>query len=525
MSASSRLAASLRSRALAVLTAIALALSLGVSLPASGGVLAADAAAPGGRLVVVWKSDAAAAQGPRVRVSRIERIAQRISVVIAPTGQSGTLAAALRADPAVVSVVPDVVVSIDAWPSTDGTPNDPYYGGFQADLARTRMPEAWSITTGSRSTIVAVLDTGFTPHSDFDSSAIVHPRNVIAGTTNVTDGHGHGTHVTGTIAARANNGAGIAGIAPNVSLMPVKVLGDNGSGLMSHALMGVDWARTHGASVINLSLGAHMTPTQAAPFRSVFDEAISAGVVIVAAAGNDGSNNVSDVYPAAFPGVLAVGSTTNSDARAGYSNAGPHNFISAPGSSILSLDNDGQHYVSMSGTSMATPHVVGAVALLRSRYPAMTVGRVAEILCVSAVDLGASGRDDVFGCGRLDVYAALTRAGLNSRTPTVRSRGPTVSSQGPVAGTSNASRKAAVTVVFSENVKGVSTKTIWIVNTKTGAKVKATATYRASNRTATLRPSVAMTGRTRYMVVIGNGITDMTGDKLGTRSWVFTTSR
>lgn len=511
----------MRSRILAVLASLALALSLSVSLPASGSVLAADAAAPGGRLIVVWKSDVAARQGPVVRVSRIETIAPRMSVVTAPAGEAGTLAATLRADPRIASVVPDAIISIDAWPADGSPPNDPEYGPLQDDLDIIRMPLAWSLTTGSPSTIVAVLDTGFSPHLDFDPSAIIDPRNVIVDSDDVADGHGHGTHVSGTIAATANNGAGVAGIAPDVSIMPIKVLNDSGSGLTSNMVKGVNWARIHEADVINLSLGGPLSQAQANAIQPVFDAALDAGVVIVAATGNDGDDNVSNFYPAAFPRVLAVGSTTNSDTRASYSNAGPHNFISAPGSFTRSLDNDGHSYVSMSGTSMATPHVAGAVALLRSRKPTISVAKVAESLCASAVDLGVPGRDDVFGCGRLDVYGALTYRA----PPTVRSRGPSVNIMGPLAGTSSVSRQAAVTVVFSENVKGVSTKTLWLVNTKSGARVKAVVTYRASNRTATLKASAALVGRTRYRVVIGSGITDMIGDRLGTSSWFFTTAR
>jgi subtilisin family serine protease len=397
----------IRSRLLALLVGIALAVPFAVSSPASGPVLAADAAAPGGRLIVVWKSDAAQVRGLRTRVVGMERVARRISLVTAPAGRAGRLAATLRADPGVASVVPDAVVSIDAWPSDGSAPNDEFYDDFQNDLDVIRMREAWRLTTGSTSIVVAVLDTGFTAHTDFDSSAVVHPRNAIDGNSNVADGNGHGTHVAGTIAARANNGAGIAGVAPNVSLMPVKVLDNTGNGSLAVIATGVDWARTHGASVINLSLGGYLTSGQASAVRPVFDAAINAGIVIVAAAGNDGADHVSNFYPAAYPRVLAVGSTTNTDARSSFSNAGPPNFISAPGNTIRSLRNDGSGYVSMSGTSMSTPHVVGAVALIRSLHPSLSVASVANALCVTSVDLGSPGRDEVFGCGRLDVFAAL----------------------------------------------------------------------------------------------------------------------
>jgi subtilisin family serine protease len=615
----------LRPRLLAVLAALAVALPLGVGLPASSPVRAADSAAPGGRLVVVWRSDAAKLRGPRVHVARMQSIARRLSVVIAPAGQSGMLAAALRADPGVASVVPDAVASIDAWPSDGSSPSDTYFAGYQADLVATGVLQAWTLTTGARSTVVAVLDTGFTAHADFDSSAIVSPRNIIAGTDDVTDDHGHGTHVTGTIAATANNGAGVAGVAPGVSLMPVKVLNQFGSGFFSNILLGVEWARSHGASVINLSLGGHLTPEQGAAYQPTIDSAIAAGVVVIAATGNGGLDHVDDFYPAAFHGVVAVGSTDNDDTRAPYSNAGSVNAISAPGSSILSLDNDGQGYLFMSGTSMATPHVTGAVALLRTLHPDETVGQVTDTLCLSSVDLGAPGRDDVFGCGRLDVFAALILAvpaihePVPTPTPTLTpdptptltltpdptptptpdptptptpdptatptpdptptpspeptanpvpdptptptaeptampepidsplptpmatatptptpapsiaplrdTTAPRLKSRTPGVNATGISRNAVVRIVFSEGVRGVSTKTIWLVNIRTGARVKTTVSHLAASRTATLRVTGTMPGLTRYKVVIGKGIADAAGNRLAIGYWAFKTRR
>jgi serine protease len=532
----------MRSRAIALLAALTLALPLGGSLPGSSAILAADSAAPGGRLVVVWKSDAAKLRGPRTSVAHMKSVARLISVVTARPGQSGDVAATLRADPGVASVVPDALVSVDAWPADGGQPSDPYYATYQADLARIGMPQAWTLTTGTRSTVVAVLDTGLHAHVDFDASAIVSPKNMITGTNDVTDRQGHGTHVTGTIAAAADNGAGVAGIAPGVSVMPVKVLGDDGSGFFSDMVAGVDWARLHGASVINLSLGGYLSPEQAAAYRPAFDAAIASGVVIVAAAGNDGADNVSSFYPAAFPGVIAVGSTQNDDSRASYSNAGPHNSISAPGSSIVSLSRDGQSYVALSGTSMATPHVVGAVALLRTLHPDETVGQVADTLCSSSADLGAPGRDDVFGCGRLDVAAALTMsvppAAGSAPTPTPTppsasppppappdATAPRIRSRSPGASAIGVSRRAAVSVVFSEAVKGASARSLWLVNTRTGVRIRATVSYASTRRTATIRPLTTLAGSTRYRVVIGRGITDAAGNRLATQSWLFRTRR
>jgi subtilisin family serine protease len=247
---------------------------------------------------------------------------------------------------------------------------------------------------------------------------------------------------------------------------------------------------------------------------------------MVAAAGNDGADNVSSTYPAAYPGVIAVGSTENDDTRAPYSNAGPHNAISAPGSQILSLAADGQSYLRLSGTSMATPHVVGAVALLRSLHPEETVAQVADVRCRSSVDLGAAGRDDVFGCGRLDVAAALTMATPPPPPPPPPdTTAPRIRSRTPGSGVTGVSRRAVVSVVFSETVRGVSTRTLWLVNTRTGFRVRVSVTYSATRRTATIKPSTTLAGYTRYRVVVGKGITDRAGNRLATTSWLFRTRR
>jgi subtilisin family serine protease len=424
-------------------------------------VHAADAAAPGGRLIVTWRDGhgvagpstsgepggplgaggpgastgpgASAGPGastglgtssggpsPRSTASRAgssRRPTVRRSVVVAAAGMAATVAARLRADPDVASVVPDSILRVADWPA-NGAPNDPFYATYQADLTLIHVPEAWRITTGTARTVVAILDTGYTAsHPDLAGVPIVAPYNELTRTTDVTDVSGHGTHVFGTIAAKANNGIGVAGIAPGVSIMPVKVCGDDGNCWNSDVLAGVEYAVAHGASVINLSLGAELSSPGIAAFQSTFDEAAAAGVVVVAAAGNSGDTAIE--YPAAFNHVISVAATdsatTNPDAAAPFSTRNAFVDLAAPGVAIASTVPGGTGYAIGSGTSMATPHVTAVAALVRSANPTWTVAQVETALERSAVDLGTAGRDDVFGYGRVDAAGAL--AGSTAPTP------------------------------------------------------------------------------------------------------------
>jgi hypothetical protein len=376
----------------------------GLVVPAAHPLAASAALGPDApRLVVLWRTPNQTALRFAGAAQELHGLNKRRSVVIARPGQSQSLAAQLRSDSNVLAVVPDVLVTVDAWPAT--APNDPYYGGSQADLGVMGVPTAWQTTTGLASVVVAVLDTGmFIGHVDLDGVNVVSPRNEITNTTDVADGHGHGTHVIGEIAAETDNGTGVAGIAPGVSIMPVKVLSDSGSGWFSDILDGIDWARTHGATVISMSLGGSLDPTSAAYYQPVIDSAYNAGITLVAAAGNNGDGTIS--YPGAFNHILSIAATNNADQHASFSNANTTVDLAAPGVSILSTYRTGG-YVSMSGTSTSTPHVAAVAGLVRSAHPTATVDEVEAALRETAVDLGTAGRDNVFGSGRVNAAAAV----------------------------------------------------------------------------------------------------------------------
>ncbi|HTG41290.1 MAG TPA: S8 family serine peptidase, partial [Methylomirabilota bacterium] len=217
-------------------------------------VRASDASAPGGRLIVFWKSNRKPNLSlPLVASARSSSVGAHRSVVTAAPGQAAALAAKLRADPDVAAVVPDAVMTALDWPAT-ADQNDPDYAPYQADLPVIGMPAAWKSSIGASSVVIAVLDTGTTiGHEDLVGTKFVFPYDFVHERADAIDGEGHGTHVTGTIAAQANNSVGIAGMAPGVSIMPIKVLGDDGRGMFSDLFEGIDYARANGARVISMS--------------------------------------------------------------------------------------------------------------------------------------------------------------------------------------------------------------------------------------------------------------------------------
>ena len=389
------------------LAGLLLVITGAVPVAAAGpAVRPADAAAPGGRLVVMWRDQAPSSLAmPGARAMRASAMAQR-SVVIAKPGAAGRLAATLRADPRVLAVVPDAVVRASAWPA-DGPPSDPLFPR-QTDLPQVHVPDAWKTTTGSPSVVIAVIDSGFDlAHPDLAGVPVVAPHNETWNTTDVTDQYGHGTLVAGTIFARTNDATGIAGIAPGVTLMPIKVLDGDGSGFFSDVLDGVDWARTHGANIINLSLGALLTPDQVALFQPTFTVARAAGILIVSAAGNTGIGTRS--YPASLNGVVSVAAVDASDHHVDWSTFNSAVDLSAPGVDILSTSAfDPRGYESVSGTSFSSPIVAGIAALVWSARPTLTVDQLEAVLRASATDLGTPGRDNLYGSGRVDAAAAIT---------------------------------------------------------------------------------------------------------------------
>ncbi|SDJ82617.1 S8 family peptidase [Sediminibacillus albus] len=238
------------------------------------------------------------------------------------------------------------------------TPNDTYYSNYQYGPQNTYTNYAWDITRGSSGTEIAVLDTGVDyNHPDLDSKTI-RGYDFVDNDYTPMDLNGHGTHVAGTAAAETNNGAGIAGMAPNTRILAVRVLDANGSGSLNDIADGIRYAADNGAEVINLSLGCNCD-TQT--LENAVNYAWNQGSVVVAAAGNDGVSTTFE--PASYHNVIAVGAVDRNDRRASFSNYGTWVDVTAPGVDIAAtVPNNGYSY--MSGTSMASPHVAGLAGLL-----------------------------------------------------------------------------------------------------------------------------------------------------------------
>ncbi len=255
---------------------------------------------------------------------------------------------------------------------------------------------------------VAIIDTGiYLTHPDLKDN-IKGGVNTINSWKSANDDNGHGTHVAG-IAAAIDNTFGVVGAGPKIDLYAVKALDRNGSGYLSDIIEGLNWAIKNKMQVVNMSLGATVDVQS---FREAIQRVNDAGIIQVAAAGNDGK---AVNYPAAYPQVIAVSATDSANKLASWSSRGPEVDLSAPGVNIYSTYL-GSIYRTFSGTSMATPHVAGAAALVVNTpveiYDANGNGiwdpsEVQRKLQDRAIDLGASGSDNLYGWGLVNAYKAV----------------------------------------------------------------------------------------------------------------------
>jgi type VII secretion-associated serine protease mycosin len=288
----------------------------------------------------------------------------------------------------------------DAVVSAAVDPNESEQWGLSA----ADFEAAWSLSTGSR-IVVAVVDSGVRcTHQDLAGAVLPGVDFVAPGGNGCDDQNGHGTHVAGIIGALRNGVGGVGG-APSVRILPVRVLDANGNGFTSDVAQGIIWAADHGARVINLSLGG---PTPSAAMQQAMQYANSRGAVVVVAAGNYGTSGNPVMYPAAYPEALSVGAVDQNLSHAPFSETGNYIDLSAPGVGILSTWNSNDSsYAWATGTSMATPFVSAAAALVLSQRPALSASQVAADLEASARDLGAPGWDPVYGHGLVNPSAAL----------------------------------------------------------------------------------------------------------------------
>src|SRR4051812_28951670 len=313
-------------------------------------------------------------------------------------------------------------------PAHEGFPNDPQYK-FQWHLDQIGMPKAWPLADGN-GVIVAVLDTGvayedyqkFHVLPDLKGITFVEPYNFVANNTHADDDHGHGSHVTGTIAQVTHNGIGVAGIARNVKIMPLKVLSGSGSGSVGGIADAIRYAADHGAKVINMSLGGAFP---SAVLKKAVAYAHDKGVAVVCAAGNESRGRVG--YPAAYPGAVAVSATQFDESITFYSNYGKDIDIAAPGGNTrVDQNGDGMpdgvlqntialgdpskdDYYGYMGTSMASPHVAGVAALVIGEG-ITSPDQVEQVLKDSARKPGKGYTVDKYGAGIVDAPAAVLKA-------------------------------------------------------------------------------------------------------------------
>ncbi|MGX6607160.1 S8 family peptidase [Micromonosporaceae bacterium Da 78-11] len=386
-------------------------------------------------------------------------------------------------------------VEVDATVTAIGVPTgtDPARTQ-QWDLTKIRATDAWQKSTGA-GVVVAVIDTGVdASHADL-AGQVLAGYDAIADTAGVsTDGNGHGTHVAGTIAAATGNGIGVSAIAPDTKILPIKVLGANGSGYMSDTAEGIVWAADHGANVINMSLGSS---SKVSAVSNAIAYARSKGVTVVAAAGNEREDGSPTSYPAADAGVIAVAATDSADKVAYYSNQGSYVDVAAPGSAILST-YPGNKYSTMYGTSMASPHVAAVAALLKAYHKALTPDQVEAALESSAVDLGTAGKDTDYGYGRIDAVAALaavtapaTTAPTSSATTAPTTTAPTTTVPTTAVPTPSATKPSSATPTPTTSVSPTPTKTASPSPTATPTKT-ATPTPTRTTTAPKVRPSISV---------------------------------
>ncbi len=407
--------------------------------PPSSGIPYSDGVIAGGKattvepkeLLVRFRDHVAAGQQARARSSAGATLVRAYKLVpglqllrTSSAARGAAAAAALSSEASVQYAVPDLLVH------TQVVPNDQLYSQ-QWGPPSIRAPEAWGFATGSKSVVVAVLDTGITlNHPDLEANIWTNPEpgkdgytgdvhgwNFVAGNANPADDNGHGTHVSGIIGAVGNDGIGVAGVNWSVSLMALKICNAGGECSLSDEIAALEYAVAHGARVANASFGGDYGGYP--PEQEAIAAAGKDGLLYVAAAGNAASNDdVTKFYPADYglENEISVAATTAAEGLASFSNYGFDSVeLGAPGQNILStlptsgVYSSGTGYGELSGTSMATPQVTGAAALLFSEHGSWSMQKVRSRLLSTTRPL-ASLAGKVTTCGELDVGAAANPA-------------------------------------------------------------------------------------------------------------------
>ena len=402
-------------RRLVLATALSAVLGLVVSAAASAASYDPDT------LLVKFRSGTSAAQQrAALDVAGVGRdrgtIGGLTTHVVSVSRDPAALASVLERSRVVAYAEPNFVLHAQA------TPNDPLYvdeyglnnigqtgGAADADID---APEGWDLAglaafpnTGGPK--VGIVDTGIDQtHPDLAGKAVgcatSYNNGLLIHNGVCADDNGHGSHVSGTISANTNNAQGVSGVAFNSPIVMCKALATAaGTGLTTDIANCINWVRQQGVKVISMSLGGGDNATLKAAVQTAYNN--GNGVLLVAAAGNDGNSTLN--YPAAYAEVVSVAATDNRDHRASFSNANADVEIAGPGVAVESTYAGGL-YMSLSGTSMATPHVAGVAAVIAKLNPTANAATLRSKLDAAVDDIGAAGRDANFGFGRVNLCKA-----------------------------------------------------------------------------------------------------------------------
>ncbi|WP_158442307.1 S8 family serine peptidase, partial [Planktothrix agardhii] len=484
-----------------------------------------------------------------------------------PSGTVEQTISAYKNDPRIEYIEPDYIITLEdiqkPSPAQEKlatitpqatTPNDPSYtqlwglnntgqSGGTAD-ADIDAPEAWDIQKGNPNLVIGVIDTGVDyNHPDLVGNIWTNPGEIAGdgidndnngyiddtrgwdfayNDNNPMDVHGHGTHVSGTIAGKGNNGVGVTGVAWNAKIMPLKFLDDSGSGATSNAILAINYATAKGVKLTNNSWGG-------GGYSQALSDAINTagqqGALFIASAGNSSLNtDTTPSYPASYnlSNIISVASTTRTDGLSSFSNYGATTVdLGAPGSDIYST-TPGANYATYSGTSMASPHVTGAAALLWSQNPTWTAQQVKDKLLQTTDPISALSGKSVSG-GRLNINNAL--ASSDTTPPTASSFSPADNAIGVAVG-------ANLVVNFSEAIqKGTGNLVIKKLSDNSVVETIAVtaANVTVSDTQLTINPTADLGQGTDYYVEIANGaIKDIAGNNYagitGNSTWNFTTT-
>jgi subtilisin family serine protease len=355
-------------------------------------------------------------------------------VDVAPETDVKAMVADLKKNPSVEDA------RVDYYARISVTPNDTFFNGLWG-LKMIKCEQAWDLTKGSPEVVVAIVDTGIDKeHPDLKGKLLsgydmvnvadvppedgcVWEGDFLTRDDDPDDENGHGTHCSGIAAGIPDNAKGIAGVAWNCNLLPVRVMANlrctegnqtyvTASGIFSDIADGIIWAADHGASVISLSLGGFVDKSEPEPepMKSALDYAVSKGCVVVAAMGNEEANLDNETvynYPSKHAKVLAVGAVDKNGKRAYFSNFGDYKQVMAPGVDILSTYPT-SNYELLDGTSMATPFVAGLAALVKSANPHLTPAEVIDIIRQTSTSASSYGSE--FGFGIIDAEKAAKKA-------------------------------------------------------------------------------------------------------------------